>query len=314
MNCLLAIDQFSAEWMSSEGQTGNAAAGETVSRGGETRAPVSRALCRLRLAGGLYALWSMETVEFDNTRGDGVVQLVLTEDKAIYLTVGGVNAYQTGFWICDTCRYIFSKVMGAQQLTEGVPAETAAEISAMLRDVQGMPDEAVLTDIARVLMPGSYSVVLTSLEAHLVMPGQPEDYFAAEAVATWGVDPYFGVGHSPETPYYRLGTRDLGRVEYGGKRLGVVLGVPLFPPTQKYMNNQDTVSEYRKLLAAGETQPTVLALGLVDDRGPATWEQPTPEYTRHLIVTLYVLDGHTNLPQLPPRTSRFSSSSSFRTG
>jgi hypothetical protein len=30
---------------------------------------------------------------------------------------------------------------------------------------------------------------------------------------------------------------------------------------------------------------------LVDDRGPATW-QTQPIYTRHLIVTLYILDGH----------------------
>jgi hypothetical protein len=35
MNSLLAIDQLSAEWMSSNGQTGKGAAGETVSRGGE---------------------------------------------------------------------------------------------------------------------------------------------------------------------------------------------------------------------------------------------------------------------------------------
>jgi hypothetical protein len=35
MNSLLAIDQLSAEWMSSNRQTGNAAAGETVSRGGK---------------------------------------------------------------------------------------------------------------------------------------------------------------------------------------------------------------------------------------------------------------------------------------
>jgi hypothetical protein len=33
MNILLAIDQLSAEWMSSNGKTAKAAAGETVSRG-----------------------------------------------------------------------------------------------------------------------------------------------------------------------------------------------------------------------------------------------------------------------------------------
>jgi hypothetical protein len=35
MNSLLAVDQLSAEWMSSNGQTGKAAAGETAIRGGE---------------------------------------------------------------------------------------------------------------------------------------------------------------------------------------------------------------------------------------------------------------------------------------
>jgi hypothetical protein len=37
MNNLLAIDQPTAEWMSSNGQAGTAAAEETISRRGETR-------------------------------------------------------------------------------------------------------------------------------------------------------------------------------------------------------------------------------------------------------------------------------------
>ena len=126
----------------------------------------------------------------------------------------------------------------------------------------------------------------------MVMPGGDEDYFAREAVATWDVDPYFGVGHSPETPYYRLGAADLGVVDYGSKRLGVVLGVPLFPPTQRLMNRRDVVDQYRAVLREGTARPTVLAVGLADDRGPATWEESPPEFSQHLIVTLYILDGH----------------------
>jgi hypothetical protein len=40
MTSLLAIDQLRAEWMSSNGQAGKAAAGESVSRGRETRRPI----------------------------------------------------------------------------------------------------------------------------------------------------------------------------------------------------------------------------------------------------------------------------------
>jgi hypothetical protein len=124
------------------------------------------------------------------------------------------------------------------------------------------------------------------------MPGDPKDYFANEAVATWGLDPYFGVPESPRTPYYRLGSAPLGEVSYGGKLLGVALGAPLYPPTQGAMNRQDVIRNYRSALRGGTESPTALTLGLVEDRGPAVWGDPAPEYSRHLIVTLYILDGH----------------------
>jgi hypothetical protein len=135
-------------------------------------------------------------------------------------------------------------------------------------------------------------VALANLRPVMVMPGAEGDYFAHEAVATWGVDPYFGVGHFPNTPYYRLGTVDLGALDYGGNRLGVIIGAPLFPPTQEIMNSQEVIASYRAILSDGAAKPTVLALGLVDERGPAVWGDPAPEFTRHLIVTLFILDGH----------------------
>jgi len=45
---------------------------------------------------------------------------------------------------------------------------------------------------------------------------------------------------------------------------------------------------YREALRTKSSRPNVLALGLVDDRGP----DAQPDYTRHLVVTLYILDGH----------------------
>ena len=58
------------------------------------------------------------------------------------------------------------------------------------------------------------------------------------------------------------------------------------------MNKPEVVAEYRELLRHGQSRPTVFAIGLADDRGPATWPDPAPEFSRHLIVTLYILDGH----------------------
>lgn len=217
---------------------------------------------------------------------------MVNDHGEVFLMIGNDSAFLVGEGTCDTCRYIFTKVYNAQSLTDGTPAEVAERISLALRDVNGMPDNTALRELGFVLAPGNYSVVLVSLTPSLVMPGDPNDYFATEAIATWGVDPYFGVGHSPQTPYYRLGKADLGPAPYGNKRLGVVLGVPLYPPTQELMNRQDVIAEYRAALRERTTRPTVFALGLVDDRGPAAFEEPPPEFSCHTIVTLFILDGH----------------------
>jgi hypothetical protein len=161
-------------------------------------------------------------------------------------------------------------------------------LAEILKDLERLPDRKTLATIGKVLAPGRYSVMLVRLTPRLAIPGDESDYFAREAVDTWGLDPYFGVAHSPHTPYYRLGSQPLGDVPYGGRRLGVVLGVPLYPPL---MLDPEVVGSYREALRTNSSRPTVLALGLVADRGPATWHTQ-PDYTRHLVVTLYILDGH----------------------
>jgi len=164
-------------------------------------------------------------------------------------------------------------------------------VAQLLKNLQRLPDEKTLATIGRVLAPGTYSVMLLRLAPQLALPGDQSDYFAHEVVDTWGVNGFTGVADSPLTPYYRLGTRAAGDVWYGGKRLGVVLGAPLYPPTEAAMMDPEVVASYRADLRSNTARPTVLALGLVEDRGPATWHTD-PIYTRHLIVTLYILDGH----------------------
>jgi hypothetical protein len=229
---------------------------------------------------------------FNNDDGAGIVDFVLDNGKQWHLMLGEDPAYLAGYALCDTCRYVFTKVMPGQRLSDATPEEVADKISAVLSDVPAMPDDNTLHLLGQVLPRGEYSVALLTVKPRLAIPGRPEDYFANEAVATWGLDPYFGVGHSPETPYYRLFERDLGPVTYGGKRLGVALAVPLYPPTLALMHRYDVLDAYRVHLRSGDRLPTAFAIGLVDDRGPATWSDPPPEFSRHLIVTLYLLDGH----------------------
>jgi hypothetical protein len=229
--------------------------------------------------------------EFDNTLGQGVVDVVIRGESQVYLTIGGETAYRVGYDVCDTCAYLFEKVRPANSLAKAIPQDEARTVADLLKDVEGVPKAAGLELIGRIFAPGTYTVLLKRLTPRLVLPGAEDDYFAQEAVSTWGVDPYFGVADSPRTPYYRLGTKPLDDVPYGGRRLGVVLGVPLYPPTQKVMMKPSVVDTYQKALRTKMTRPTVLALGLVDDRGPAVWDSE-PTFTRHLIVTLYILDGH----------------------
>jgi hypothetical protein len=234
----------------------------------------------------------VEVRDYSNDRGQGIVDVVLKDRKEIYLTIGGETAFQTGYDLCDTCAYLFRKVVPAQKLSDGATEEVAHRLSSLLRDMRHIPDSSTLQEFGAILAPGMYSAALVRLTPELTMPGDSKDYFANEAVATWGLDPYFGVPESPRTPYYRLGTTDLGKVRYGGKLLGVALGVPLYPPTQEAMMSEEVIGQYRDALRDDRAQPTVFALGLADDRGPAVWKEPAPEYTRHLIVTLYILDGH----------------------
>jgi hypothetical protein len=228
--------------------------------------------------------------EYDNASGQGVVEVVSKGQGEVYLTIGGETAYKVGEALCDTCEYIFEKVYPAQSLREGTGEDDARRLAERLKNLERLPEEETLATIGKVFAPGPYSVMLVRLTPRLAIPGDGSDYFAHEAVDTWGLDPYFGVAHSPRTPYYRLGTQALGDVPYGGRRLGVVLGVPLYPPTL-LMNHPEVVGSYREALRTNSSRPTVLALGLVDDRGPATW-RAQPDYTRHLVVTLYILDGH----------------------
>ncbi|MGH2610130.1 MAG: hypothetical protein ACRDHF_13705, partial [Tepidiformaceae bacterium] len=133
---------------------------------------------------------------FDNPNGRGIVQFVRDEQRHVYLTIAGESAFE-GDDLCDTCRYVFTKVTPADSLRGAVDEDVADRVASLLKDVGGMPDELALAEIASLLAPGRYTAALVALTPQLTMPGDALDYFAHEAVETWGVDPYFGTPHSP---------------------------------------------------------------------------------------------------------------------
>ncbi len=226
---------------------------------------------------------------FDNPGGQGLVDLV-REEQRVFLAIAGDRTFELPLAICDTCAFVFEKLKRTPSLAQGGQPQVAQRVSRLLNDMREMPDELTLAEIATPFAPGGYTAALVRLLPQLISPSGPDDYFGNEAVATWPPARNLAVPHEPQTPYYRVGTADLGAVPYGGNRLGVALAIPLYRPSSRW-NRREVIERYRQLLRDGVTRPTALVLGLVEDRGPATWDEQ-PEFSRHLVVSLFLIDGH----------------------
>lgn len=131
------------------------------------------------------------------------------EQRKVHLSIGGETAFEATPATCDTCHYLFTKLRPADSLKDAVDPDLVERIRGLLKDMREMPDELALGEVASVLERGRYTAALVSLVPQLTMPGDEHDYFAHEAVETWGLDPYYGAPHSPRTLYYRLGSTPL---------------------------------------------------------------------------------------------------------
>ena len=183
---------------------------------------------------------------FNNVSGQAIVEVVELEKRKAFLTIAGDTVFNLGFTGCDTCSFFLEKVYPAESISEGVPATKIASIADALRDVQAMLPMEILKEIGSIFSTGLYDVALIKLVPELVLPGAKEDYFSNEVVGTWGLDPFFGVATTPKTPYYRLGSKSIGPVEYGGLELGVVIGIPLYPPKEATLNSK-VVESYESI-------------------------------------------------------------------
>jgi len=157
--------------------------------------------------------------------------------------------------------------------------------------------DAELTHAAASILPsGTYRVSLLTCTPELTKPGAETDYFSHEQVELWGIDPFWGIPHSPRTEYYRADSRFLGENLPLRKKLTAPdvrrsqlfeFCIPMYPGNWLV---KETVEIYRNRFLAGEC-PTALAISVLDIKQPATWEG-NPKINEHWCLAHYLLDGH----------------------
>ena len=221
--------------------------------------------------------------EFENVDGGGLVGFETeggghTQRWHRFLTLDGKRAYEIGN-VCGTCEFYFEKLAGANRTF------SADRLSAELEDLRVPPTPALLAALGRILPKGRFTAVLSEARPRLAMPATEFDYFSNEGIDLFGVDPFYGVPHSPKTPYYRLGEDSVPP-----KAVLFKLGIPFQNPNALDL---DTIARYRSDIRQGK-QPTVFAIAVLDVKGPATWDG-NPPFTEHYMLAQYVLDGHHKL-------------------
>lgn len=195
-----------------------------------------------------------------------------------FLTLDGKPAYHIGN-ICNTCEFFFRRLDGANR------SVSAERVGAALAAGPPPPDPAWISAVGEVLPPGEYIPFYTRSQLTLVPPGAPSDYYRREQVATWGLDSFWGLPHDPRTEYYRGRVQPLTPAKFGNRAIFEFV-VPMFP---RSWLKKDRVAEYYTRSEA--EPPTVLALSVLDIKGPATWDKQ-PEVAEHWCLAHYILDGH----------------------
>jgi hypothetical protein len=191
------------------------------------------------------------------------------------LTMDGKAAFEMSHW-CGTCPFVFQRLEGANRTLS--MDELAERLDTGLAGV----DSSVVEAVSAVLPEADYMPLLLEIYPRLVFPGDDRDYFSDEQVATWGIDAFWGLPENPRTPYYRAVTR----VVADDARLFEFV-VPMVPPN---WNDRERVEYYADRLGRG-SEPTCLALGVLDIRQQAVWETPEGGLV-HWGLAHYLLDGH----------------------
>lgn len=191
------------------------------------------------------------------------------------LFIEGDPSFELSFW-CGTCPFLF------ERKTMGYDISDEREPLGKLERGLDLIDDEVVTAFSRLLPDGAYLPLLVEVTPELVAPYDDRDYFTHEQIATWGIDPNWGLPQNPLTHYYRTFETEVGPDEH--------LFEFVVPMVQPSWNDEKRVEHYVDLLAGG-TKPTAVALSILDRRAPAV-ASPEADWYAHRAVTHFLLDGH----------------------
>ncbi|NMD57668.1 MULTISPECIES: hypothetical protein [Tsukamurella] len=193
-----------------------------------------------------------------------------------HLFIEGSPSFELSFW-CGTCPFLFERKTIGYNISDG------REPLERLERGLDVVDDDVVTTFARLLPEGEYLPLLVEVTPELVAPYDDRDYFTHEQLATWGIDPTWGLPQNPLTHYYRTFETAVAADEH--------LFEFVVPMVQPNWNHRSRVQHYVDLLAGGTT-PTAVALSIVDRRVPAVIAPDSVDYYEHWAVTHFLLDGH----------------------
>jgi hypothetical protein len=251
-------------------------------------------------------------IRFENSTGEGLIGFeeartsgpeVSADSNRWYagLTVGGNRIFQYGS-PCGTCGIIFEKVAS--------PEERLSDAAAvrLLGQLDHLPSESVLRQLARVLAQGPYYVAVIETSVRLVSPGESDDYFASEVARLFGLEPPdYERPSNPGTAYYRIGSDQELDVPYSGGEVRVGSDVLFSYPggttktllTQILMPFQNPLTLDRRRVAYWKSRVlsgfalTAFAVSVLDNQAPATekGDKDYP-YNGQMLLTHCLIDGH----------------------
>jgi hypothetical protein len=218
--------------------------------------------------------------------------------KTRILVVDDQPAFQISM-PCGTCGYLLKR-----RTTEVGPISIES-VRRRLADGLRTTDAGVVEAFGALLPRGEYRVSLLRIRPTLVRPGDADDYFSHEMVASWGMDPLHGIPHWPGTAYYRIGSTSFTwklngppwsparpvvqwrPVEWRSALFEFV--VPLTP--LKAELNEATADGYRSGMRSGK-EPTAVAFSVLDIEKWSVEYAESPELDAHWIWSHFLLDGH----------------------
>lgn len=188
--------------------------------------------------------------------------------------LGEEPAFELSFW-CGTCQLLFRRLEGAN---ETLSLESMQQrLNDGLHDI----DPDVVAEFGTLLAEGLFLPMLLEVQPEVVRPADPNDYFANEQVATWGLDAFWGLPVYPSSSYYRTYATAVDATAHLYEFV-----VPMVPPA---WNDGSRVAGYIEARSSSSL-PTAVAVSILDICAPASG--PSTDYYTHWGLTHFLLDGH----------------------